>query len=453
MKSKHLFFGLILSISQIAFAGEDLKKAPQSFATRNQKFVFADFESENVQIVIDVDKKKIKAIAHIEFETVEEGNVLFDLIPNPIKVTVDGIDTTAVEVRDPSTTTTYRALGVSLPAGIHNLRVENEITTNVEFEDGKVKMAFWTSDLTDRQFSEQYFASSFEYDQLYHTYDVIVKDSKGTVYEVFTNGGRTLIEPNHWYIGFSEAFNSSAMFFHLVPQGSVQVLKESFLSVSGEEFLITVYGYMTEDELKPFMDQSKKTLAELEKDYGAWPHRRLVVYATEEGGGMEFHGATITSLFALEHEITHSYFGRGLMPMNGNAGWVDEALASWRDDGYLRKLSPGFESSNMGGQSEYARRTDRRAYVYGSTFMGYLDHLLAATGGLKPILKTLVEKYMKEPFSVQQFRDWLNEEGKVDLNPVFDRYVFTRDLGASEAQYPESKYHPTLTAQQKLDLL
>jgi hypothetical protein len=51
---------------------------------------------------------------------------------------------------------------------------------------------------------------------------------------------------------------------------------------------------------------------------------------------MEYCGATMTDPGALGHELTHSWFARGVMPANGNTGWIDEAVASWRDDGYPR---------------------------------------------------------------------------------------------------------------------
>src|SRR5690606_28199516 len=70
-------------------------------------------------------------------------------------------------------------------------------------------------------------------------------------------------------------------------------------------------------------------LAELEGTYGPYAHAKMVAYITPDGGGMEYCGATMTSLWALEHEFTHSWFARGVMPADGNAGWIDEAIASW----------------------------------------------------------------------------------------------------------------------------
>ena len=99
----------------------------------------------------------------------------------------------------------------------------------------------------------------------------------------------------------------------------------------------------------------------------------------------------MTDMSALGHEMFHFYFARGVMPANGNAGWVDEALASWRDDGY-QSLGTLSGSSNMSGRPYYTRTTDTAAYSFGERFMSYLDGKLKSKGGLKPYMRTLVER-------------------------------------------------------------
>ena len=61
------------------------------------------------------------------------------------------------------------------------------------------------------------------------------------------------------------------------------------------------------------MQRTLEFLAELEADYGAYTHDSMTVYIAGRGG-MEHCGATITSMSALGHEITHSWFARGVMP-------------------------------------------------------------------------------------------------------------------------------------------
>ena len=44
---------------------------------------------------------------------------------------------------------------------------------------------------------------------------------------------------------------------------------------------------------------------------------------------MEYDGATTASVAALEHEVFHSWFGRGVKPARASDGWIDEAWTSW----------------------------------------------------------------------------------------------------------------------------
>ncbi len=105
----------------------------------------------------------------------------------------------------------------------------------------------------------------------------------------------------------------------------------------------------------------------------------------------------MTDTGALGHELTHSYFARGIMPANGNAGWIDEALASWRDNRYPRSTSIS-GTANMAGRPGYTRFTDYAAYSYGARFMAYLDGKFAAQGGLKTYLRKLVDEKAFTPY-------------------------------------------------------
>ena len=44
---------------------------------------------------------------------------------------------------------------------------------------------------------------------------------------------------------------------------------------------------------------------------------------------MEYDGATTASVAALEHEVFHSWFGRGVKPARAADGWIDEAWTTW----------------------------------------------------------------------------------------------------------------------------
>jgi hypothetical protein len=138
----------------------------------------------------------------------------------------------------------------------------------------------------------------------------------------------------------------------------------------------------------------------------------------------------MTSLGALGHEITHSWFARGVMPANGNAGWIDEAIARWRDLGYPRASAVNRRPPvNLAGFSPYRRHTPRQSYAMGSLLLSELDRLFAP-GGLRPILATLFRQRRRQPITTRLFQELLEQVTGVSLAATFDRYVYGRDDGA-----------------------
>ena len=87
-------------------------------------------------------------------------------------------------------------------------------------------------------------------------------------------------------------------------------------------------------DLERFMLSTKTILHDLESAFGPLPHGSVTVLARgTRPKAMEYAGAAATHIGALRHELDHSNFARSIMPANGNAGWIDEALATWGDSG------------------------------------------------------------------------------------------------------------------------
>ena len=171
-------------------------------------------------------------------------------------------------------------------------------------------------------------------------------------------------------------------------------------------------------------------MGELEADYGPYAHKDMLIYVARTLepplAGMEYCGATMTNPgHTLEHELLHSWFGRGIMPANGNAGWIDEAIARWRDNGYPRADSePGRPPVNLAGFSPYRRRTTREAYFFGSLLLSEIDYLLRDQGGLRPVLKSLFLQSRRDVIDTRFFQTFLEQQTGLDLAQIFERYVY-----------------------------
>ncbi len=448
---------LLLSILLTIFSFPlfaNLEKAPPSInMTENRgKAVFVDFKKADYQIVYDVSKNSVWAESTIIFENHESGYAIFDLVPEVASATIDD-KTVSISAYNISGVTKVRYVNAVLAPGVHTMKIRNQITENITFSDRQVKSAFWTDDLSDRGFLEQYLPSNLEFDQYKMTFTVKITGTD-VAHEIFTNGEDKLSANNEWSVEFPEHFNTSSIFFHLTPSGAFRKLSFNYRSMDGREIPVVIYG---NQDLNAYKTKTQNTLTELERDYGPFPHQKVVIYGAG-GGGMEYCGATISSLWALSHELTHSYFARGVMPASGNSGWIDEAVASWRDDGYRQSGQSELAVSQMAGHSLYMRETDRDAYSKGARFMGYLDQIFSEKGGLKKFLRDLFEKRLFKPFQTQDFHHDLELYFNHTLDLEFNKYIYgtggvlekNDQTGGNGGHNP---YHPRLTKAQRQALL
>lgn len=211
----------------------------------------------------------------------------------------------------------------------------------------------------------------------------------------------------------------------------------------------------TNYNIQEFVESTKIILQELEEDYGPFPHNQVIIYGNAPSGGMEHSGATATSLKALGHELFHCYHARALMPANGNAGWMDEAIARWRDNKYplLEKLN--FSSTELGGHSLWSRKTDRMAYTEGSAFLSWIAFRMDEKGlSFKSFLRDYFQKYKYTSVTTQLFQKEIISASGLELDADFDRYIYGKSGNKSghHLKIEENPYHPELTEQQLLQM-
>lgn len=414
-----------------------MKHAPKSFSTIHGNAIFIDIDTADYDLTYDLSAQTATAKATLVFDSFEEGLPIFDLVANPTSVLLDGHDVSHSLIKTPMNETSVRILLEKTKPGRHTLEVTSPITDSLRFISGSgVNSAFWFSDLDDRSYLENYAAANFEYDQMKMTFNIkVLGNSKQ---KVFTNGKLTTISPTEFKIEFPEYFTSSSLYYHLVPVGRYYETNFTFKSKDGRDIPVAIYTGTYESSLASFKSEAVRVLNELEKDYGAFPHQSVTIF-NAGSGGMEYCGATMTELRALGHELTHSYFARGIMPANGNAGWLDESIASWRDKGY-QALSSLTGSSSMAGHEMYTRKTDMYAYSFGASFMGYLNYKMADKGGLKAYLAHLIETKLFDPLVTEEFSALMSEFYGVDMKPEFGRYVYGPQK-LSTSQKSQSEFH------------
>ena len=442
-------FILILSLlSSSAFA--NLHLAPPDFNLKSGRAIFIDFKKADYSITYDLNQEKATVKTRITFESKNTGFPLFDLIPCPHNLKIDGKSTEQSLVEFPGGISQLRKINTIVAPGFHVLEMENEISTNVTFQSeiGAVSQAFWIRDLKDRMFLEQYIPSNFEFDQYHMTLHLAFEGVEEVEQDIYTNGVVNKTSPTSWTINFPEYYTVSCPYFHMTPKGWMRRLDFTYPSISGKKIPVTVYSPWKK-RTKRFKAEAQRVMKELEADYGPWGHDSFVAYGTMKGtGGMEHAGATATSFGALDHEMLHSYFAKGVIPANGNSGWIDEAIASWRDKGYQRLSTPGFSGSNLGAHSIYKRNTDDRAYALGAAFMGYLDYRLQNLGGLKAFLKGYFQAYKHQVITTEHFKNNLEFFSGVNLDVEFGTYIWGKNSDDSLVENRENPNHIKLSKEQ-----
>ncbi len=442
-----LLLTLLVTISGIAMASN----SPSNFINGSDMAVFVDFTKANYSIKYDIQNDIASAYSKIEFTQSEMGSPIFDIKENIEFISINGEETKIKSIMAPGNATKYKTITKVLPKGTHTLEIKNRIIENLRFEKGGVQSAFWMSDLKDRKYLEQYLPTNIEYDQ--YKMDINIRFIGGkSKQKIYTNGTVTKVSNTEFDISYPAYFTASSMFFHTATEGRFKEKKSEYKSINGKIIPITVYSRSSWN-ISSAMSKSKKILAELEGKLGAWSHPSLVVYVAGQGG-MEYCGATITSMSALGHEITHSFFARGVMPIDGNSGWMDEAIASWRDGGYKSTKKPNFNSTSMAAHSQYKRTTDRKAYTEGANFMAYLNHNLANLGGLEKFLSKMYEKYVHTNIHTETFRSELEQFSGLNFEADFNKYIYGKGKGSKKISIAkENPYHPNLTKAQLQDLL
>ncbi len=231
-------FSLFASLAMAT--DNDKLHTPKSFSVGTGKAVFADFTEAVYNITYDVPAQKASVVAEIKMEIRESGYPIFDSVAAPTSVIFDGAVVSAVETKTPNRETTLRYVNKVATPGMHTLKVEVPLTTLVKFTAEGVSSAFWTSDLDERQFLERYMPSNFEFDQVKMTFNVNFIGAK-TKQVIYTNGVMSSTKNNVYKISYPAYYTSSSIFFHAVPQGSVNELRFSLKSIDGREVPAVVY--------------------------------------------------------------------------------------------------------------------------------------------------------------------------------------------------------------------
>lgn len=452
---------------QASVAQGDLAYAPPSFTNAaGERVVFVDFTEAEYDLEFDTRGRTAVANSTIRFESDEEGHPALCLWQPVSSATLDGELIDIRTERAPDGAVEFRSLSRSVPRGTYTLSVRSDLSESGPRGDSPVlwlagpdrlHCLFDMSDLSrDGRFLDAYLPSNYEYDHFRMTFRARVVNSPAE-HHVFTNGAVTGIGRNEWRIEFPPHFTTSSPWLHLGAADEYRLLTSTFSSRDGRALPVLVYTttYLTDLSLETFRDATLAALSSLESDFGSFPHPSVTVFATGNGnGGMEYAGATTSELAVLRHELDHSYFARCVTPANGDAGWIDEAIAQWGDAGYPRSPTRPARGANMGARSPYIRATDGTAYTIGRDFLAHLDHVLRDRGGLKRFLAGYAVQKRHASVTAAEFQRLVEGFLGASLAELFERHIYgPRPAEARAAPPPEEATYPHAPKARLIDVM
>ncbi len=441
----------ILFQSNAAFSALD--KAPPSFLSGNKTVVWADFKSAKYKLVFNTQTKQAHALSTIKFELKEEGHPIIESVNRPSSVILGKVVIDTLEVETPLKETKVRILDKHLSAGTYTVEISTPISKGVKFEDNSVSVGFFMSDMKERKFMERYLPSNLEYDQFKIDISVSVVGTQ-VEHRLFTNGRFVKNTNREFEVKYPDYYNSSSLYFHLVPKTKFKVKKKNFNSIDGREVPVTIYSNSKSINFLA-MRKVRRILKSLEKDYGPWPHAQMILYSNGKfKGGMEYAGAAISGWFAIGHELQHAYFARAVLPQNGNAGWLDEGIASWRDYFHGSKKKVNFTGAGLAGNSPYLRTTSKSSYKQGRAFMSHINYVLKKKTNycLKDFLKVYFSKRKFTTVSTENFISDLEEFSGLGFREKFEKHIFKGGDQVGE-DVEDNPYHLILSDKELLEAI
>lgn len=422
----YLICGPIIFFSALAQAQTlppTLHRPPQFVARGlNDKVTFIDIQKAQHRIVYDVASKKTKYQSTIDFISFEKGLPVLDVINNPTYVALDNKIISTSVVNSPDQITKFRVLHPSVNPGRHRAVLQGFITKTTVYKADGVSSGFYPYDLADRSYLEAYLPSNFEYDAHGTIYSIEIRNTSRE-HLVFSNAPVAKIGRNHFQLTAPSRFNASSIFVKIIPKNSAKTLTSEYTTLSGRRIPITLIKEAGDsNDLNEGLRLALSTLKKGENVYGEWRHPALLIWMTGTGAvGMEYAGATWSTMGALVHEIYHGWYGRGVIPANGNANWIDEGITTWATRGFAKKSTLNGRS-NMAGGSPYSRMMNGLPYRFGADFIAHL--YFKYDERFIGFLRWFYKYYSFKPITTEFFVEKMSEYLKEDVSPLFKKFVY-----------------------------
>jgi hypothetical protein len=329
----------------------------------------------------------------------------------------------------------------ALPAGSrHRLELAYGLQTPdatdalpVDWVDGGVRFDLWMSDLYPGRYLEMWLPANLCHDRFQLTVDIAVVGAEAD-HAVLSNGAGRAAEPGQTRLEFPAHFTSLSPMLVIAPAELLEVRRRP-VELTGRISpirLVTVRHFDADADLAACEEDIAAWLVHQSARYGPWAHGdRFTTVIWAAGRGMEYDAGTTSAVGALEHEVFHSWFGRGVKPARASDGWIDEAYTSWATSS-RRAEGPRFADDELGLDQPpvllypphpWSRYTPTESYRAGARLFAGLAHLVGGAGRLRSAMASWYQANVGQLVTTDGLEQHLNGWSGVDVGPWFRRYV------------------------------
>jgi hypothetical protein len=371
------------------------------------------------------------------------GSPLFDLRQSIDQAWVDGApvapgDLAAHDVGAGSFSTVRVLDAVQTAGSVHTLRVTYLLGTPDSQLGGsyppvlawspgpRLRWTFGMSDLNAGRYLEAWLPSNLIWDRFPVLLDVAITGTLAA-HSMITNGVVTPLGANRWSVQFPDRFAPLSHLLEIRATDTVESMTGSAtLPLSGAVAVEAWKLAGGPEDLAARIADAGTLLISDETDYGPYLGGRFVLFFHGAAGGMEYSGATTTSVPALAHETFHSWFARGMTPSSQADGWWDEAFTTFHDAGADDTEPFDFLEApvELCSRLPFQRRTPANSYTDGSrVFRG----IAAAAGvtALHAAMRSLYETRRGGPLSTAELEEHLvARTAQAGLVDAFHRFVY-----------------------------
>jgi aminopeptidase N len=241
-----------------------------------------------------------------------------------------------------------------------------------------------------------------------------------------------------WVLDSEREIASYTFLFVVIPAADTVYEEKEINGVT-----VRIVAYRGGASLAQGFNQMESWLPELHQNLGPFPMPRgLSIFLVSGGGGMEYYGGTITSLWALNHEVFHMYYGCSTVMKTYRDSWLDEAINEWYEysvDPTFQPIDENYRSNMVSGRSPIAVAFDRRAYYEGAQMMQYVAQKIGGRLAMIGFLKYVHATYNFSPFSTVDFVNYLKDFTGVDFMNQFINWVFDGQAGSGGGNRASSR--------------